>query len=72
MSSYAEAYARQRNQLLAQQGRTDIEWAIDPTGRPYLRDRFDWSARHRIELERLAEEERERWKRGQQRKDREP
>lgn len=57
--------ADRRNNLLFRQ---DIEWAVGETGL-YLRDKPSWTARRTNELARSAEDERQRWKRAQERKD---
>jgi len=49
--------------------RDDIEWALDHTGRAYLRDKPEWSAKHTRDRQAAYQADRERWKRAQPRKD---
>lgn len=51
----AQAWCDHRNSMMA---RNDIEWAVDSSGHPALRDRASWQAARTKEMARQAEYDR--------------
>lgn len=55
------------NDELRHNGRIDVRWSLDPTGRPYLHDCPMWTASRTRELKAKDEREQRNWIRAQER-----